>query len=137
MALKPVGYTITTEHEGKRQMPGGYVVWWDRDTHSIADYFPNANPPRRERVSATEAVATHVAFMGDSENKPQALALYAEADVQLLAKQRDELLLMLEQIIGACDRCVEDDNISLIDEFTEEMEQAARATIARVKAAEA
>jgi len=75
--------------------------------------------------------------MGDGENKPQALALYAEADVQLLAKQRDELLLMLEQIIGACDRCVEDDNISLIDEFTEEMEQAARGTIARIKAAEA
>lgn len=75
MEIKPVGFTITTEREGKRQQPGSHIVWWDRDTHSIADYFPGANAPRRERVSAAEAVAAHVAFLGDCESKPQAMGL--------------------------------------------------------------
>lgn len=107
MEIKPVGFTITTEREGKRQQPGSHVVWWDRDTHSIADYFPGANPPRRERVSAAEAVATHIAFLGECESKPQAMALYAEADVQQLIKQRDDLLQALKKMEQTAHEAIE------------------------------
>ncbi|HBP1602257.1 TPA: hypothetical protein L5U90_003360 [Pseudomonas aeruginosa] len=107
MEIKPVGFTITTEREGKRQQPGSHIVWWDRDTHSIADYFPGANSPRRERVSAAEAVAAHVAFLGDCESKPQAMALYAEADVQQLIKQRDELLQALKRMEQTAHEAIE------------------------------
>jgi len=107
MEIKPVGFTITTEREGKRQQPGSHIVWWDRDTHSIADYFPGANAPRRERVSAAEAVAAHVAFLGDCESKPQAMGLYAEADVQQLIKQRDELLQALKRMEQTAHEAIE------------------------------
>jgi len=52
-------------------------------------------------------------------------------DVQI---ENDELLKCLKDIIGACDRSGQKDDLSLIDEFTDEMEQAARQAIARAEA---
>ncbi|MEX5385589.1 hypothetical protein WCE10_21380 [Cronobacter muytjensii] len=40
-----------------------------------------------------------------------------------------ELLEALQMIIAACDACGKDDDKSLIDEFTQEMEDKARAAI--------
>lgn len=55
-----------------------------------------------------------------------------EANAILIASAPD-LLEALQAIIGACDRCEKDDNTSLIDEFTDEIESKARAAIARAK----
>lgn len=52
-----------------------------------------------------------------------------------LAKQAG-LLPSLQAIIDACDRCVLDDNVSLIDEFSEAIEQQARYALAMAKAAD-
>lgn len=51
----------------------------------------------------------------------------------LLIAAAPELLEALEAIIGACDACEGRDDLSLTDVFTEEMEQAARAAIAKAK----
>lgn len=50
-------------------------------------------------------------------------------------QQRDQLLAALERIINACDECETDDDKSIVDLFTEEMEADARAAIAAVKGA--
>lgn len=44
-------------------------------------------------------------------------------------QQRDQLRAALAAIIKACDACEADDNKSLVDEFTEEIEQQARAAL--------
>jgi hypothetical protein len=44
-----------------------------------------------------------------------------------------EMFEALEAIIAACDRCEQIEKASLIDEFTEEIEQAARAAFAKAK----
>jgi hypothetical protein len=55
-------------------------------------------------------------------------------DMRLIAAAPD-LLAALQAIIGACDRSGGDDDKSLIDEFTGEMEEAARAAIAKATGA--
>lgn len=47
-----------------------------------------------------------------------------------VCQQRDQLRAALAAIIKACDACEADDNKSLIDEFTGEIEQQARAALA-------
>lgn len=50
---------------------------------------------------------------------------------KLLFAAAPELLEALQMIIAACDRCEQDDDKSLIDEFNQEMEDKARAVIAK------
>lgn len=59
-----------------------------------------------------------------------------EANARLIAAAPD-LLVALQTIISACERCDKDDDKSLIDEFSEEMEAAARAAIAKALGQEA
>lgn len=40
-----------------------------------------------------------------------------------------ELLEVLQEIIAACDKCAWSDNLSIVDEFTEEIENKARLVI--------
>ena len=54
----------------------------------------------------------------------------AEKNSDLIAAAPD-LLDALQKIMGAIDRCEAEDEASLIDEFTEEMETSARAAIAK------
>jgi hypothetical protein len=54
--------------------------------------------------------------------------------LESLEAENADLLKCLKDIIGACDRCVQSDDVSLIDEFTDEIEQAAREAILRAEA---
>ncbi len=57
---------------------------------------------------------------------------FAEVDANAaLMATAPRLLKALQAIIGACDRCELSDDVSLIDEFTEEMENEAREAIAQ------
>lgn len=42
-----------------------------------------------------------------------------------------EMLEALQEIIAACDKCAWSDNLSIVDEFTEEIENKARAAITK------
>lgn len=53
-----------------------------------------------------------------------------------LRRQRDDLLAALKQIIDASDKCSKDENLSLSDVFTEQMELEAKAAIAKVEDSE-
>lgn len=58
------------------------------------------------------------------------LALFAENQKrQDVERQRDVLLAALKRIINACDECATDDDKSIVDLFTEEMESDARSAI--------
>lgn len=62
----------------------------------------------------------------------QALA-EAELAIVDLEGQRDELLALMKQIIGACDACSKDDSTSIVDTFTQQMEDDARALILKIE----
>lgn len=52
-------------------------------------------------------------------------------EIATLMAAAPELLEALQMIIAACDACGKDDDKSLIDEFTQKMEDKARAAIAK------
>lgn len=56
----------------------------------------------------------------------------AYEEAQDLVEQRSQLLDSLKQIISACDECDKDDNKSIADTFTKEIEDSARAIVAKI-----
>lgn len=73
--------------------------------------------------SAVASVVFSPDFIGRSDAE-------TEANARLIAAA-PELLEALKEIVKACEECEADENMSIVDAFTQDMEDAARAAIAK------
>jgi hypothetical protein len=98
-------------------------------------FVGNANGRGLIRIEAqhdSPEAGTHIASMPRGAISEANAALLVEAVNALpnLLSALEERTKALQAIVDACDRCGKDDDRSLVDEFTEEMEAAARAALA-------